>query len=232
MDGELGPAYDGLTQDDAEQKILAWLREHDQLVERESYRHTVCLLRPLQVADRAAPLAAVVVLDGGAETAGARGAPFGPRHVPSGVAAPLRGLLPRERARLEHLAADLVGPPAAGLVLPRRARHGRRRTEPAACAECGSGDLTRETDVLDTWFSSALWPFATLGWPEQTPDLEHVLPRRPEHDRARHHPPLGEPDDLLRAGDDGRHAVQGRRSSTRSSTHPAAGGCRRASGPG
>ena len=48
--------------------------------------------------------------------------------------------------------------------------------EPAACAECGSSELTRETDVLDTWFSSALWPFATLGWPEQTPELAQFYP--------------------------------------------------------
>jgi valyl-tRNA synthetase len=47
---------------------------------------------------------------------------------------------------------------------------------PAACADCGSGDLTRETDVLDTWFSSALWPFATLGWPEETEDLKAFYP--------------------------------------------------------
>ena len=45
-------------------------------------------------------------------------------------------------------------------------------SEPAACDECGKGALTQEEDVLDTWFSSALWPFATLGWPEQTPELE------------------------------------------------------------
>ena len=49
-------------------------------------------------------------------------------------------------------------------------------TTPDACAECGSTELIQETDVLDTWFSSALWPFATLGWPEQTPDLEHFYP--------------------------------------------------------
>ena len=41
--------------------------------------------------------------------------------------------------------------------------------------ECGSGELTRETDVLDTWFSSALWPFATLGWPEQTPKTSRTF---------------------------------------------------------
>ena len=44
-------------------------------------------------------------------------------------------------------------------------------TEPEACAECGSTELTRSADVLDTWFSSALWPFAILGWPEETPEL-------------------------------------------------------------
>ena len=49
-------------------------------------------------------------------------------------------------------------------------------TTPDACAECGSTELTRETDVLDTWFSSALWPFATLGWPDETPDLEAFYP--------------------------------------------------------
>ena len=46
---------------------------------------------------------------------------------------------------------------------------------PAGCAECG-GHLRQEEDVLDTWFSSALWPFATLGWPEQTPELRAFYP--------------------------------------------------------
>jgi valyl-tRNA synthetase len=43
---------------------------------------------------------------------------------------------------------------------------------PVACAECGTGELERDPDVLDTWFSSALWPFATLGWPAATPELD------------------------------------------------------------
>jgi valyl-tRNA synthetase len=47
---------------------------------------------------------------------------------------------------------------------------------PDACAECGSGELERDPDVLDTWFSSALWPFATLGWPEETEDLRRYYP--------------------------------------------------------
>jgi valyl-tRNA synthetase len=49
-------------------------------------------------------------------------------------------------------------------------------TEPPACTACGSAALTRETDVLDTWFSSALWPFATWGWPEETADLAYFYP--------------------------------------------------------
>ncbi|HSG14464.1 MAG TPA: valine--tRNA ligase, partial [Gaiellaceae bacterium] len=48
--------------------------------------------------------------------------------------------------------------------------------EPSACAECGSADLERESDVLDTWFSSALWPYATLGWPDETPELARYYP--------------------------------------------------------
>jgi valyl-tRNA synthetase len=47
---------------------------------------------------------------------------------------------------------------------------------PAGCPECGSAELDEETDVLDTWFSSALWPFATLGWPNETEDLKAFYP--------------------------------------------------------
>src|SRR5438105_2884386 len=47
---------------------------------------------------------------------------------------------------------------------------------PAACTECGSTELREDSDVLDTWFSSALWPFATLGWPETTEDLAAFYP--------------------------------------------------------
>jgi valyl-tRNA synthetase len=50
------------------------------------------------------------------------------------------------------------------------------RTDPAQCATCGSGQLEQDPDVLDTWFSSGLWPFSTLGWPEQTPDLKYFYP--------------------------------------------------------
>ena len=47
---------------------------------------------------------------------------------------------------------------------------------PAACPKCGSENLSQDEDVLDTWFSSALWPFATLGWPEKTADFDYFYP--------------------------------------------------------
>jgi len=48
--------------------------------------------------------------------------------------------------------------------------------DPGECPECGSVELEQDPDVLDTWFSSALWPFSTLGWPEKTSDLEYFYP--------------------------------------------------------
>jgi valyl-tRNA synthetase len=48
--------------------------------------------------------------------------------------------------------------------------------DPAACSECGSKELDQDPDVLDTWFSSALWPFSTLGWPADTADLRTWYP--------------------------------------------------------
>ena len=48
--------------------------------------------------------------------------------------------------------------------------------DPTACRSCGSSAIHQETDVLDTWFSSALWPFSTMGWPDKTPELERYYP--------------------------------------------------------
>ena len=47
---------------------------------------------------------------------------------------------------------------------------------PTACPKCGCTHLTQDPDTLDTWFSSALWPFSTLGWPDKTPELAHYFP--------------------------------------------------------
>jgi len=50
------------------------------------------------------------------------------------------------------------------------------REDPAQCAHCGSENIRQDPDVLDTWFSSALWPFSTLGWPDETPELDYFYP--------------------------------------------------------
>jgi valyl-tRNA synthetase len=50
------------------------------------------------------------------------------------------------------------------------------RERPRACQACGDAELRQDEDVLDTWFSSALWPFSTMGWPEKTPELETFYP--------------------------------------------------------
>ncbi|MEG1991761.1 MAG: valine--tRNA ligase [Acetivibrio sp.] len=52
----------------------------------------------------------------------------------------------------------------------------RASQKPEICPKCGYGHLTQDEDTLDTWFSSALWPFSTLGWPEKTEELEYFYP--------------------------------------------------------
>ncbi len=49
-------------------------------------------------------------------------------------------------------------------------------TDPTRCAQCDSTNLHQDEDVLDTWFSSGLWPFSTLGWPDETQDLKYLYP--------------------------------------------------------
>ncbi len=51
-----------------------------------------------------------------------------------------------------------------------------RANAPSSCPECGHTQFTQDADTLDTWFSSALWPFSTLGWPNQTEDLKYFYP--------------------------------------------------------
>jgi valyl-tRNA synthetase len=55
-------------------------------------------------------------------------------------------------------------------------KHTVELTDPTACAHCGSTQIAQDRDVLDTWFSSALWPYSTLGWPDQTPEMARYFP--------------------------------------------------------
>ena len=85
-----------------------------------------------------------------------------------------------EHPALVHLAPALVGPPHPGLVRPGRQglrRGDRGRGARQAAEHYGrAGPLRQDEDVLDTWFSSGLWPFSTLGWPEKTADLARFYP--------------------------------------------------------
>jgi valyl-tRNA synthetase len=174
MNDEAG-ALAGLTQEEAEQRILDWLRERDQLEKRESYRHTVALCDRCK--SRIEPRISLQwwcrmdeLKEAALEALRSRRVEFHPES--------------------QHRFAIASLEEAPDWNISRQIWWGHRlpvwecpdghltvtETEPEACAECGSRDLTQSEDVLDTWFSSALWPFATLGWPDDTPDLRAFYP--------------------------------------------------------
>ncbi|HEX6681118.1 MAG TPA: valine--tRNA ligase, partial [Gaiellaceae bacterium] len=174
MNEEAG-ALAGLTQEEAEQRILGWLRERDQLEKRESYRHTVALCDRCK--SRIEPRISLQwwcrmdeLKEPALEALRSRRVEFHPDS--------------------QHRFATASLEEAPDWNISRQIWWGHRlpvwecsdghltvvETEPEACAECGSRELTQSEDVLDTWFSSALWPFATLGWPDDTPDLRTFYP--------------------------------------------------------
>ncbi len=76
-----------------------------------------------------------------------------------------------------HFPAALVGPSDPRLDCCADCGHITvSREDVCKCEKCGSTNIERDPDVLDTWFSSALWPFETLGWPEKTADLAKYYP--------------------------------------------------------
>uniref|UniRef100_A0A7C4EM05 Valine--tRNA ligase n=1 Tax=Thermodesulfovibrio aggregans TaxID=86166 RepID=A0A7C4EM05_9BACT len=62
------------------------------------------------------------------------------------------------------------------IKIPKEIKQFASKNEIKKCPECGSSEIIQDPDVLDTWFSSALWPFSTLGWPEKTEDLKRYYP--------------------------------------------------------
>jgi valyl-tRNA synthetase len=175
MTGDVPDEYRGKTESEAAELVVQWLKDHDQLEKREHYRHSVghcdrsgTRIQPLvmlqwwcDMTELAKP--ALEAIESGRVT-------FHP-PVHGRVAANwLREIRPWNVSRQLWW----------GHQLPIWYCEGGHVTcaasEPSACAECGSTDLTRDEDVLDTWFSSALWPFATLGWPEDTPALRRFYP--------------------------------------------------------
>ena len=166
---------DGLTQEEAGQRILDWARERDLLVSREHYRHAVALCERCE--SRIEPLISLQWWCSMEEL-----------KMPA-IQVLRDGKVAYHPKSQHDFAVDSLET-APDWNISRQIWWGHQipiwycpdghmtcaETTPEACAECGSGELIQETDVLDTWFSSALWPFATLGWPERTPDLEHFYP--------------------------------------------------------
>jgi valyl-tRNA synthetase len=165
----------GFTQEEAEARVLEWIRERGQLVRREAYRHSVALCERCKT--RIEPLISLqwwCRMDELKQPALQALRDRRVRYHPES----------QRRYAIESLES------APDWNISRQIWWGHqlpvwecpdghltvREDEPEVCAECGSRKLTRSEDVLDTWFSSALWPFAILGWPEETPELEAWYP--------------------------------------------------------
>jgi valyl-tRNA synthetase len=165
----------GLTQEEAGERIVEWARERGLLEKREAYRHSVALCERCE--SRIEPLISLQWWCAMGELKKPALAALGERRV---VYHP----------ESQHRFATDSLENAPDWNISRQLWWGHQlpvwycpdghvtvaESEPDACAECGSGELARESDVLDTWFSSALWPFATLGWPDRTLDLETYYP--------------------------------------------------------
>jgi valyl-tRNA synthetase len=167
--------FEGMTQQDVDDRVVAWLKEHDQLEKRESYRHSVGTCERCH--SRIEPLVS----------------PQWWCRMDE-LARPAIDALRAKRVRYhpdsQHRFAIDSLENAPDWCVSRQLWWGHQipvwtcpnghQTSawppPSACAECGSGELERDPDVLDTWFSSALWPFATLGWPLETPELQRYYP--------------------------------------------------------
>ena len=165
----------GLTQEEAEGRILDWLRERDQLEGRESYRHSVGHCNRSK--DRIEPLITeqwYVDMKELAEPAIAAIRERRVRFTPENQAGVALDWL--EKIRPWNVSRQLWwGQRIPAWYCP-DGHVTIAESEPSACAQCGSGELRQDEDVFDTWFSSALWPFATLGWPEQTRELDVYYP--------------------------------------------------------
>ncbi|HEX6951398.1 MAG TPA: valine--tRNA ligase [Gaiellaceae bacterium] len=165
----------GMTQDGAGQRILDWARERDLLEKRENYRHSVPTCERCH--SRIEPLISLQWWCRMDEI-----------KQPAIAALQQRRVVFHPESQHRFAISSLEDAPDWNIS--RQIWWGHQlpvwycpdghvtvaETEPVACTECGSTELRRETDVLDTWFSSELWPFATLGWPDETPDLEAFYP--------------------------------------------------------
>jgi valyl-tRNA synthetase len=165
----------GLTQEQASERILAWARERGVLERQEPFRHSVALCERCR--SRIEPLISLqwwCRMD----------------ELAKPAIEALRERRVRYHPESQHRFAIESLESAPDWNISRQLWWGHQipvwycpnehvnvaETAPDRCTECGSTELKRDPDVLDTWFSSALWPFATLGWPDDTPELRTYYP--------------------------------------------------------
>jgi valyl-tRNA synthetase len=175
MTGNIPEKLIGLTEDEAAEYVVEWLRREGLLEKRESYRHSV----------------------GHCERSGTRIQPLVSLQwwcTMDELAKPAIAALESGRVKFHPAVHGRVALDWLKAIRPwnisRQLWWGHQlpiwycpdghvvcaESEPDACTQCGSHELERDPDVLDTWFSSALWPFATLGWPDDTADLRAFYP--------------------------------------------------------
>ena len=138
------------------------------------------------------------------DRAAGRGRPEGGarRPHPHRAGALREGLLQLagEHQGLVHQPPAVVGTSHPGVVLPRRPHDDGPPGSNRSAARAVPRELSQDPDVLDTWFSSGLWPFSTLGWPEETRDLQVLLSHLHHGDGLRHPVLLGGAHDHVRPG--------------------------------
>jgi valyl-tRNA synthetase len=165
----------GLTQEEAGARVIAWIEERGHIEKREPYRHSVGTCERCH--SRIEPLISLQWWCAMEEPARPALAALRERSV-------------RYHPASQHRFAIASLEESPDWCISRQLWWGHQLPiwycpdghttvavdEPKACAECSSTELERESDVLDTWFSSALWPYATLGWPDETPELARYYP--------------------------------------------------------
>jgi valyl-tRNA synthetase len=165
----------GLTQEEAGKRVLEWASERDLLEKREHYRHSVghCVRCHSRIEPLIVPQWWVAMQE----------------LAKPAVAAVKEGRVRFTPDRFARVYLDWMEN-VRDWCISRQIWWGHRipvwycpdghvtvaETEPQECGECGSAELRQDEDVLDTWFSSALYPFATLGWPDETPELARFYP--------------------------------------------------------